>query len=39
MPPNIRKPESVITVRGQREDGHFAIAVTDQGAGLDADVS
>jgi two-component system, OmpR family, sensor histidine kinase KdpD len=31
------KPESVITVRGQREDGHFAIAVTDQGAGLDAD--
>jgi two-component system sensor histidine kinase KdpD len=31
------KPESVITVRGQREDGHFAIAATDQGVGLDAD--
>jgi two-component system sensor histidine kinase KdpD len=30
-------PESVITVRGQSEDGQFAISVTDQGAGLDAD--
>jgi two-component system, OmpR family, sensor histidine kinase KdpD len=28
-------PESVITVRGQQEAGHFAISVTDQGAGLD----
>jgi two-component system, OmpR family, sensor histidine kinase KdpD len=30
-------PESVITIRGQHDDGHFSIAVTDQGAGLDAD--
>jgi two-component system sensor histidine kinase KdpD len=30
-------PESVITVRGQQEEGQFTIAVTDQGAGLDAD--
>jgi two-component system sensor histidine kinase KdpD len=30
-------PESAIMVRGQSEAGHFAISVTDQGAGLDAD--
>lgn len=30
-------PDSVITVRGQQEGGHFTIAVIDQGAGLDAD--
>jgi two-component system, OmpR family, sensor histidine kinase KdpD len=30
-------PESVIFVRGQIEAGQFAIAVTDQGAGLNAD--
>jgi two-component system sensor histidine kinase KdpD len=30
-------PESAIAVRGQSEAGQFAISVTDQGAGLDAD--
>jgi two-component system, OmpR family, sensor histidine kinase KdpD len=30
-------PESVISVRGENESGHFAISVTDQGAGLDPD--
>src|SRR6266478_8831025 len=30
-------PESPINVRGQREAGQFAISVTDQGAGLDAE--
>jgi two-component system sensor histidine kinase KdpD len=30
-------PESAISVRGQGEAGYFAISVTDQGAGLDAD--
>ena len=30
-------PESAIAVRGQSEGGQFAISVTDQGAGLDAD--
>ena len=30
-------PESAITVRGQNESGQFAISITDQGAGLDAD--
>jgi two-component system, OmpR family, sensor histidine kinase KdpD len=30
-------PESAISVRGQGEGGSFAISVTDQGAGLDAD--
>jgi two-component system sensor histidine kinase KdpD len=30
-------PESAIMVRGQSEAGHFAISITDQGAGLDAD--
>jgi two-component system, OmpR family, sensor histidine kinase KdpD len=30
-------PESAITVRGHSEAGQFAISVTDQGAGLDAD--
>jgi two-component system, OmpR family, sensor histidine kinase KdpD len=30
-------PESAISVHGQNESGQFAISVTDQGAGLDAD--
>src|SRR6202521_1256267 len=30
-------PESAIFVRGQQSAGHFAIAVTDHGAGLDAE--
>jgi two-component system sensor histidine kinase KdpD len=30
-------PESAISVRGRQEDGQFAIAVTDEGAGLDPD--
>jgi two-component system, OmpR family, sensor histidine kinase KdpD len=30
-------PESAILVRGQQNGGHFAIAVADHGAGLDAD--
>ncbi len=30
-------PESAIAVRGQIEGGQFAISVTDEGAGLDAD--
>jgi two-component system sensor histidine kinase KdpD len=30
-------PDSAISVRGQHEPGQFTIAVTDQGAGLDAD--
>jgi two-component system sensor histidine kinase KdpD len=30
-------PESSISVHGQVESGYFAVAVTDQGAGLDAD--
>ena len=30
-------PESLISVHGQAELGYFAISVTDQGAGLDAD--
>jgi two-component system sensor histidine kinase KdpD len=30
-------PESLISVHGQTESGYFAISVTDQGAGLDAD--
>jgi two-component system sensor histidine kinase KdpD len=31
------RPESPITIRGQLENGQFAIAVTDQGVGLDAE--
>jgi len=30
-------PDSAINVRGRQEDGQFAIAVTDEGAGLDPD--
>jgi two-component system sensor histidine kinase KdpD len=30
-------PESAIAVRGRHEDGQFAIAVTDEGAGLNSD--
>jgi two-component system sensor histidine kinase KdpD len=30
-------PESAIFVRGQQSAGQFAIAITDQGAGLDPD--
>jgi two-component system sensor histidine kinase KdpD len=30
-------PESAIAVRGRHEDGQFAIAVTDEGAGLNPD--
>jgi two-component system, OmpR family, sensor histidine kinase KdpD len=32
-------PQSVISVRGHQENGQFAIAVTDEGAGLNSDDS